>query len=132
MIVSMLTFKVVALRSSILSTFMPFRTLIFLPFLEIEGESPCLHYMVHIIIFLVLMFYANMYTIYVGHSFWVTMFGQSFLITSLLVKCGLDMPRLDPCLIYFLPGFSLSLLASFFLFPFHYIVLFESFLPIFL
>ena len=52
MIISMLTFKVVALRLSIFSTFMPFRTLIFQPFWEREGESPCLPYMVLINLFL--------------------------------------------------------------------------------
>ena len=51
MIISMLAFRAVALRSSILLIFVPFRIVIFLPFSKWEGGSPCLPYMVHIIIF---------------------------------------------------------------------------------
>lgn len=54
-------------------------------------------------LFLVRMFYANMHTVSLGCSFSVTMFGQSFQITSLLVKRVLSLPRLDACLPFFLP-----------------------------
>lgn len=53
-------------------------------------------------LFLVRMFYVNMHTVSLGCSFWVTMFGQSFQITSLLVKLALSLPRLDACLLFFL------------------------------
>lgn len=49
------------------------------------------------------MFYANMHTISPGCSFWAIMFGQSFQITSFLVRRVLGMPRLDVYLHFFLP-----------------------------
>lgn len=73
-----------------------FQDTIFLPFLEREGENYCLPYKV-----LIILFYVNMHTISLSHSFWVIMFGQSFHITSLLVRRVLDMPRFDTCLPFF-------------------------------
>lgn len=99
----MLIFRVVILRLSVLSTFVPFKILSFLPFSKREWESlftlQCLYYP-----FLVFMFYVNMHIVSCGGSFWVTMFGQSFQIIYLSVRCVLDMRQLDACLHFILPS----------------------------
>lgn len=50
------------------------------------------------------MFNVNMHIVSHGGSFWVTMFGQSFQITYLSVRCVLDMRQLDACLHFILPS----------------------------
>ena len=52
---------------------------------------------------LVRMFHTNMHIVSPCCSFWVTMFSQSFQITSFLVRRVFDMPKLDACLPSFLP-----------------------------
>lgn len=99
----MLIFRVVILRLSVLSTFVPFKILHFLPFSKRGWESlftlQCLYYP-----FLVCMFYVNMHIVSRGGSFWVTVFGQSFHITYLSIRCVLDMRQLDACLHFILPS----------------------------
>ena len=49
------------------------------------------------------MFYVNMHTISPDLSFWMTMFGQSFHITFLSVRCVLSLLILHVCLLSFIP-----------------------------
>ena len=89
-------------RSRVLLNFVPFRTLHSSPFSKRKGGRPCLTYGSYYPI-LVHMFHTNMHIVSPRCSFWVTMFDQSFQITSFLVRCVFDMPRLDACLPSFLP-----------------------------
>lgn len=92
-----------------LSTFVPLMILLFLPFpkreREREREQKSLFTLENLYYPLLgRMFYANMHSISPGRFFWVTMFGQSFQITSLSIRHVLSMLTLDACL----PSFPLE------------------------